>query len=142
MSATGQLFLGIDGGGSKTLVALADRHATTIAVEDEIRPESKEAIDALHSLGIRVAMITGDSQAVAESVARRLDLDEVAAQVLPGDKAAAVKRFQARHGLSVDGAVKDQTLKSRLHRGRLMLRTRLRDFTTGLSLHRPTPAYS
>ena len=38
--------------------------------------------------------------------------------------------------------VKDQTLKSRLHRGRLMLRTRLQDFTTGLSLHRPTPAYS
>jgi RNA polymerase sigma-70 factor (ECF subfamily) len=38
--------------------------------------------------------------------------------------------------------VKDQTLKSRLHRGRLMLRTRLRDFTTGLNLHRPTPAYS
>jgi RNA polymerase sigma-70 factor (ECF subfamily) len=38
--------------------------------------------------------------------------------------------------------VKDQTLKSRLHRGRLMLRERLRSFTTGLSLHRPTPAYS
>ena len=38
--------------------------------------------------------------------------------------------------------VKDQTLKSRLHRGRLMLRTRLQDFTKGLSLHRPTPAYS
>ena len=50
-------------------------------------------------------------------------------------------------GLSTEEAsnrlhVKDQTLKSRLHRGRLMLRTRLRDFTTGLSLHRPTPAYS
>ncbi len=38
--------------------------------------------------------------------------------------------------------VKDQTLKSRLHRGRLMLRSRLQDFTKGLSLHRPTPAYS
>jgi len=38
--------------------------------------------------------------------------------------------------------LKDQTLKSRLHRGRLMLRERLRSFTTGLSLHRPTPAYS
>jgi RNA polymerase sigma-70 factor (ECF subfamily) len=38
--------------------------------------------------------------------------------------------------------LKDQTLKSRLHRGRLMLRERLRQFTTGLSLHRPTPAYS
>ena len=38
--------------------------------------------------------------------------------------------------------VKDQTLKSRLHRGRLMLRSRLQAFTTGLNLHRPTPAYS
>jgi len=65
-----------------------------VAIEDEIRPESKEAIDALHALGIRVAMITGDSQAVADSVARRLGIDDVAAQVLPADKAIAVKRFQ------------------------------------------------
>ncbi|MBA2488887.1 MAG: copper-translocating P-type ATPase [Chloroflexi bacterium] len=65
-----------------------------VAVEDGIRPESKEAIDSLHALGVRVAMITGDSQAVADSVARRLGIDEVAAQVLPSDKAAAVKRFQ------------------------------------------------
>ncbi|HET8784958.1 MAG TPA: heavy metal translocating P-type ATPase, partial [Candidatus Limnocylindrales bacterium] len=65
-----------------------------IALEDEIRPESKEAVDALHALGIRVAMITGDSAAVAESVARRLGIDDVAAEVLPGDKAAAVRRFQ------------------------------------------------
>jgi P-type Cu2+ transporter len=68
--------------------------AGAIAVEDEIRPESKEAVDLLHALGVRVAMITGDSQAVAESVARRLGIDEVAAQVLPADKAVAVKRFQ------------------------------------------------
>jgi Cu2+-exporting ATPase len=66
-----------------------------IALEDEIRPESKDAVDALHALDIRVAMITGDSQAVADSVARRLGIDEVAAQVLPADKADAVKRFQA-----------------------------------------------
>jgi Cu2+-exporting ATPase len=46
-------------------------------------------------MGLRVAMITGDSQAVADSVARRIGIDEVAAQVLPADKAAAVKRFQA-----------------------------------------------
>ena len=65
-----------------------------IAVEDEIRPESTEAVAALHALGVRVAMITGDSQAVADSVARRLGIDEVAAQVLPADKAAAVRRFQ------------------------------------------------
>jgi Cu2+-exporting ATPase len=68
--------------------------AGVVAVEDEIRPESKEAVDDLHRLGVRVAMITGDSQAVADSVARRLGIDEVAAQVLPADKAAAVERFQ------------------------------------------------
>ncbi len=64
------------------------------AVEDEIRPESYEAVNGLHRLGIQVAMITGDSKAVAESVARRLVIDEVAAEVLPADKAAAVKQFQ------------------------------------------------
>jgi P-type Cu2+ transporter len=68
--------------------------AGIVAVEDEVRPESREAIDALHAFGVRVAMITGDSQAVADSVARRLGIDEVAAQVLPADKADAVKRFQ------------------------------------------------
>ncbi len=65
------------------------------AVEDEIRPESQEAVTELHRLGIRVAMITGDSKRVADSVARRLGIDEVAAEVLPADKASAVKRFQA-----------------------------------------------
>jgi Cu2+-exporting ATPase len=65
------------------------------AAEDQIRPESAEAVTELHRLGIRVAMITGDSQAVADSVARRLGIDEVAAEVLPADKASAVKRFQA-----------------------------------------------
>ena len=66
-----------------------------LAVEDEIRLESLEAVTELHRLGIRVAMITGDATTVAESVARRLGIDEVAAEVLPGDKASAVKRFQA-----------------------------------------------
>jgi Cu2+-exporting ATPase len=66
-----------------------------LAVEDEIRPESAAAISALHKLGIRVAMITGDSHAVADSVAKRLGIDEVEAQVLPADKASAVARFQS-----------------------------------------------
>jgi len=66
-----------------------------LAVEDEIRPESGEAVKALHDLRVRVAMITGDSQTVADSVAKRLGIDEVAAQVLPADKASAVKRFQS-----------------------------------------------
>jgi Cu2+-exporting ATPase len=67
----------------------------SIAVEDEIRPESVEAVQALHDLGVRVAMITGDSQTVADSVARRLEIDDVAAQVLPADKASAIKQFQS-----------------------------------------------
>ena len=66
-----------------------------VSVEDEIRPESLEAVRRLHDLGIRVAMITGDAQSVADSVARRIGIDEVAAQVLPADKANAVKGFQA-----------------------------------------------
>jgi Cu2+-exporting ATPase len=75
-------------------VVSAGRVVGALAVEDEIRSESKEAVDSLHAIGVRVAMITGDSQAVADAVARRLGIDEVAAQVLPADKAAAVKRFQ------------------------------------------------
>jgi Cu2+-exporting ATPase len=66
-----------------------------IGVEDEVRPEAAEAVRTLHDLGIRVAMITGDSQAVADTVARRIGIDEVAAQVLPADKADAVRRFQS-----------------------------------------------
>jgi Cu2+-exporting ATPase len=66
-----------------------------LAIADEIRPESREAVERLHRAGLTVAMLTGDAQAVADSVARRLGIDEVAAQVLPADKAAAVKRFQA-----------------------------------------------
>ncbi len=76
-------------------VVVDGRVLGVLALEDEIRPESREAIDALHRLGLKVAMITGDAQAVADSVAKRLGIDEVAAQVLPADKAEAVRRFQS-----------------------------------------------
>jgi Cu2+-exporting ATPase len=66
-----------------------------LALEDEIRPEAAEAIERLHAMGLKVAMITGDSRVVAESVARRLNIDEVGAEVLPADKAEAVRRFQS-----------------------------------------------
>jgi Cu2+-exporting ATPase len=84
------------GEGRTVLFVVADgRVLGAVAAEDEIRPESVEAVQQLHRLGLRVAMITGDAQAVADSVARRIGIDEVAAQVLPADKADAVKRFQA-----------------------------------------------
>src|SRR5439155_17869034 len=81
--------------GRTVLHVVADgRVIGALAVEDEIRPESAEAVRDLHALGLKVAMITGDSQAVADAVARRLGIDEVAAQILPAEKAAAVRRFQ------------------------------------------------
>jgi len=81
--------------GQTVLHVVADgRIVGALGIEDAIRPESAEAVSGLHRLGLRVAMLTGDSQAVAESVARRLGIDEVDAEVLPSDKAAAVAAFQ------------------------------------------------
>jgi P-type Cu2+ transporter len=81
----------------KTVLFVVSKNGAlgAFAVEDEIRPESKEAVQELHRLGIRVAMITGDSKTVADSVARRIGIDDVAAEVLPADKASAIQRFQA-----------------------------------------------
>jgi Cu2+-exporting ATPase len=82
--------------GKTVLYAVAHgRLLGAFAVEDEIRPESRDAVTELHRLGVRAAMITGDSKTVADSVARRIGIDEVAAEVLPADKASAVRGFQA-----------------------------------------------
>jgi Cu2+-exporting ATPase len=81
--------------GKTILYAVADsRLLGAFGVEDQIRSESRDAVADLHRLGIRVAMITSDSRTVAESVARRIGIDEVAAEVLPADKASAVRCFQ------------------------------------------------
>jgi P-type Cu2+ transporter len=71
-----------------------------IALEDEVRPESFEAVRVLHEEGVRVIMITGDARQVAEAVARDLGVDEVMAEVLPEDKDAAVTTLIER-GLQV-----------------------------------------
>ena len=67
-----------------------------LALEDEVRPESSAAIDELHRLGVKVAMITGDARQVAEAVARDLNIDEYFAEVLPEDKDATVAGLQGR----------------------------------------------
>lgn len=64
------------------------------AVADAVRPESAEAVQKLHAAGIEVVMMTGDSQAVAEAVARELQIDTVLAQVLPEQKASHIERLQ------------------------------------------------
>jgi Cu2+-exporting ATPase len=67
-----------------------------IALEDQIRPESREAVEGLHALGIRVVMISGDARQVADSVGAQLGVDEVFAEVLPEDKEQAVADLQVR----------------------------------------------
>ena len=67
-----------------------------LALEDEVRTESREAVRALHAEGIRVVMITGDARQVAEAVAEDIGVDEVMAEVLPEDKDAAVADLQSR----------------------------------------------
>ena len=84
-----------DKGKTVTYVVEEGRLLGALALEDEIRPESREAVEELHRLGLQVAMITGDSKKVADSVARDIGIDRVAAEVLPADKASAVKGFQA-----------------------------------------------
>lgn len=71
------------------LVALA-----TFTLADAVRPESREAVRSLHAAGIEVVMLTGDADAVAQAVARELEIDTVYAQVLPADKAARILELQ------------------------------------------------
>ncbi len=71
-----------------------------LKLADEVRQESREAVDALHKLGIEVVMITGDAEPVARAVAEQLDIDRVFAGVRPEDKAAKVAELQAE-GLKV-----------------------------------------
>jgi Cu2+-exporting ATPase len=68
--------------------------AGALALADEVREESRQAVDALHKLGVQVVMITGDAQTVAESVAAQLGIDRVFAGVRPEDKAAKVAQLQ------------------------------------------------
>ena len=70
------------------------RLAAVLAVADPVKPEAPAAVGALHRLGLRVVMVTGDNRRTAEAVARRLGIDEVRAEVLPGDKAAVVAELQ------------------------------------------------
>lgn len=66
------------------------------AVADAIRPESREAVRRLHDNGVEVVMLTGDAQAVADTVAAELEIDTVFAQVLPEQKAEKIKELQAQ----------------------------------------------
>jgi Cu+-exporting ATPase len=76
-------------------VAVDGKPAGLVGVADPIKESTPEAIQTLHGEGIRIVMLTGDSKTTAQAVARKLDIDEVIAEVLPDQKAEVVKQFQA-----------------------------------------------
>lgn len=78
-------------------------HAATLAVADEIKETAPEAIKALHDLGIKTVMLTGDAEAVAQSIAAQVGIDEVISGVLPAEKADVVKKLQQQGKVAMVG---------------------------------------
>lgn len=87
-----------DEGKSPLYVAFEGQLAAIIAVADPIKSSTPAAIAALHQLGLKVAMITGDNARTAQAIARKLGIDEVIAEVLPAGKVDAVRRLKAAYG--------------------------------------------
>ena len=85
-------------GKSPLYAAIDGRLAAIIAVADPIKSSTPAAIAALHQLGLKVAMITGDNARTAQAIAKQLGIDEVVAEVLPEGKVEAVRRLKATHG--------------------------------------------
>ena len=82
------------GGQTVMFVGISGKIGGLLAVADPIKKTTPEAIQQLHAEGIRIVMLTGDNKVTAEAVAKKLNLDEVVAEVLPDQKVEAVKKFQ------------------------------------------------
>ena len=95
-----------DEGKTAMLVAVDDRAAAVIAVADTLKPDARQAVAALHGMGIRVVMLTGDNRRTAAAIAREVGVDDAIAEVLPEQKAERVRELQAagsRVGMVGDG---------------------------------------
>ena len=81
-------------GKTPMFVAINDEVAGIIAVADRLRPESREAVEAMHQLGLEVAMLTGDNRRTGEAIARQVGIDRVLAEVLPDQKVDQIRALQ------------------------------------------------
>jgi P-type Cu+ transporter len=87
----------LQGEGKTTVLVLLDGClAGTIGIADTVKAGSVEAIQQFHKMGIKVVMLTGDNLQTAQAIAKQVGIDQVLAEVLPGDKAAEVKKLQAQ----------------------------------------------
>lgn len=82
-------------GKTPVLLASKEKVLAIVMIADAIKPEAKESISALHRLGIRTVMLTGDNRHTAEAIAKEVGIDEVVAEVLPEAKQSKIKEFQA-----------------------------------------------
>ncbi|MFW1857467.1 heavy metal translocating P-type ATPase [Acinetobacter defluvii] len=89
--------LGNDGK-SPIYVAIGQKLAAIVAVADPIKESTYAAIEALHQLGLKVAMITGDNRHTAQAIAKKLKIDQVEAEILPDGKVDVVKQLQQKYG--------------------------------------------
>ena len=83
----------LSGRGSEVFVARHGRLCGTIVVADTLRPEARQAIEALKSMGIRTVLLTGDAKSIAEDIGKQLGVDEVASELLPEQKLNYVLRL-------------------------------------------------
>ena len=81
------------------LVAINKKLAGIIAIADDIKEDSPKAIKALHKMGFKTAMITGDNKRTADAIAKKVGMDYVIAEVLPEGKVSEIKRLQKKHGI-------------------------------------------
>ena len=97
----------IEEGKTTIFMSVEGVHVAVFALADTIKDEAKKAISALHTMGIRVAMLTGDNQRTAEAIGKQLGIDMVIAEVLPAEKAQKIQSLQAEQAGRIIAMVGD-----------------------------------